>query len=489
MKTIQNALTSTFVASTLAITSFSASATMAMQSDGLMTQNGAEVVDVANTTLKLEVGKGKLIKLARPASDIFIVEPGIADVQVKSERIVYVYGVNPGATSFFALDENDNTIFSTQISVTRNIDTIRKMISNLLPDRDISLQLVNDSIVLMTGSVASPDESNSAEAIAQGAFGDNVQLINKLDITQPTQVNMRVRFAEVSRSIVKDLGFNWEGGFFKNNWGIGIQQGRNVADVIADPITGLPTKVFQYGSTPSLFGDIDIGGTFDIDLNYALDMLDQEGFLNMLAEPNLTAQSGQSASFLAGGEYPIPIFDQNRVTVEYKEYGVRLGFTPRVLDTGRIEVLVAPEVSQLTTTGAVEVNGFSIPALTSRRAETTVNLGSGQSFAIAGLLQNTVQDDSTKIPGLGDLPILGTLFRSNGFRRNETELLIVVTPYAVRPISNRQVALPTDGFVAPTDMQRFLQGKKWKPNLNDKSGAKDIAGGPSRKKRAGFQLN
>ena len=451
--------------------------------------SGADVIEVSDSMIDLEISKGKLIRLSRPAVDVFIANPNVANVQVKSDRILYVYGINAGETSIFALDDKDEIIYTSQINVVRNLDAVNETLVRLLPDRSIHLRMINETMIVMSGIVASPDESATAESIVLGALGQGGQVINRLEITQPTQVNLRVRMAEISRSVVKELGFNWEGGFFRNDWGIGLQSGRNIADLVEDPITGNPIKVFEYGDVPSLFGDVDIGGNFNIDLNYAIDALDQQGFINILAEPNLTAQTGESADFLAGGEFPVPFVTRDGVTVNYREFGVRLAFTPTVLDTGRISIQVAPEVSQLSPVGAVEIDGFSIPATTTRRAQTTVNLGSGQSFAIAGLLQNSIQDDSTKIPGLGDIPILGALFKSDAFRRNETELLIVVTPYAVRPISDRQISLPTDGYIAPSDMDRFLKGKQWQPNLNDQSGAQDAAKGPSRKNRAGFQLN
>jgi pilus assembly protein CpaC len=182
--------------------------------------------------------------------------------------------------------------------------------------------------------------------------------------------------------------------------------------------------------------------------------------LSILAEPNLTALSGETASFLAGGEFPIPVPQEDgKVTIEFKDFGVQLAFTPVVLDRGRISLHVGPEVSELTTTGAVSINGFVIPALTTRRAETTVELGSGQSFAIAGLLKNNVDHDVSKFPGLGDLPVLGSLFRSDSFRNDETELVIIVTPYLVRPVSDPGMAVPTDGLNPPNDAERIFLGQ------------------------------
>jgi pilus assembly protein CpaC len=210
----------------------------------------------------------------------------------------------------------------------------------------------------------------------------------------------------------------------------------------------------------------------------------------VLAEPNLTALNGETASFLAGGEFPIPVFQVNNgITVEFKTFGVGLAFTPHLLDAGRINLRVRPEVSQLSAAGAVTLSGFSIPALTTRRAETTVELGSGQSFVIAGLLQNNTTQDISRVPLLGDLPILGALFRSDQFRRNESELVIIVTPYVVRPVSANRIASPTDGFVAPNDVERILGGITYRPQLNDRDQQPRTKEGQGLIGPSGFQLD
>ncbi|MBL4838706.1 MAG: hypothetical protein JKY34_14135, partial [Kordiimonadaceae bacterium] len=226
-----------------------------------------------------------------------------------------------------------------------------------------------------------------------------------------------------------------------------------------------------------------------LDLNYAIDALDQDGFIKVLAEPNLTALSGQTANFLAGGEFPIPIPTRDGIAIEYREFGVKLEFTPTVMNSGRISMHVKPEVSDLSTAGAIRISGISIPSISTRRAETTVELGSGQSFAIAGLIRSNVVQDGDKYPGLGDIPILGALFRSEKFRREETELLIVVTPYLVRPVSDRQLVLPTDNFEVPGDAERFLTGKRWVPTGPKAAINSDRRAGPSLKNRAGFRLD
>ncbi|NIR45892.1 MAG: type II and III secretion system protein family protein, partial [Gemmatimonadetes bacterium] len=236
--------------------------------------------------------------------------------------------------------------------------------------------------------------------------------------------NLRVRIAEVSRDIKNKFGFNWDF-LLSGNFVLGLATSFSTVGA---------TTTAQYTDT---FGDASIDGL--------IDALADDGLITILAEPNLTALSGETASFLAGGEFPIPVSqDSDSITVEFKEFGVGLAFTPTVIGTERISMRVRPEVSQLSTAASVSVAGTSIPGLTTRRAETTVELASGQSFAIAGLLLDDSQEAIQKTPGLGDLPILGALFKSESFQRKETELIIIVTPYLVRPVSTGDLPLPTD---------------------------------------------
>ena len=250
-------------------------------------------------------------------------------------------------------------------------------------------------------------------------------------------------------------------------------------------MTGATFNNIVGGTTLGLFGHI-----LGTDLLGTIDLLQNDGFITTLAEPNLTALSGETASFLAGGEFPIPVSQSlGAVTIEYKQYGVGLAFTPIVLADGRISMRVRPEVSELSDAGSVKLNGFTVPALTTRRAETTVELGSGQSFMIAGLLQNRSSNSVQKAPFLGDLPILGMLFRSTSYQRNETELVIIVTPYLVRPVSG-QLALPTDGYRMPTDADQVLEGQTFKgvsgPRARAPAPAPAIIGGAAA--APGFKL-
>jgi pilus assembly protein CpaC len=279
--------------------------------------------------------------------------------------------------------------------------------------------------------------------------------VNRLKTAVPLQVNLRVKIAEVNRSLLKEVGVN----LFSSDATSGFQFGIGQGDPTAVSPPGGPFGVGALATGGTTIGAA--GRLLGLDIAGAVDLAAKDGLVSILAEPNLTALSGETASFLAGGEYPIPIQQSlGTTTVEYKQYGVGLAFTPIVLADGRISMRVRPEVSELSNEGAVELNDTLIPALTVRRAETTVELGSGQSFMIAGLLRNTNTNNISKAPFLGDLPILGSLFRSSSFRRSETELVIIVTPFLVRPTSGR-LALPTDGYRAPTDVQQVLEGQNF----------------------------
>jgi pilus assembly protein CpaC len=311
-----------------------------------------------------------------------------------------------------------------------------------------------NNLVLLTGTVGSPDDVSEAQRLVQAYVGTGTQVVSRLRSATPLQVNLRVRIAEVSRSLVRQIGVNLlTSGTAGTNGGFsfGIGQGSAI-----NPTTGQVT-------IPSTGTAIRAAGRlFGMDILSALELAEGDGLVTTLAEPNLTALSGETASFLAGGEYPIPVAQQQgAISIEYKSYGVGLAFTPIVLADGRISMRVRPEVSELSSEGSVKMNDTIVPALVTRRAETTVELGSGQSFMIAGLMKNTNQNNVDKAPFLGDLPILGALFRSTKYKRSETELVIIVTPYLVRPVSS-QLSLPTDGFRAPNAGEMIFGGHTYK---------------------------
>jgi len=430
---------------------------------------GAEIVSSGNS-IPVEVQKGSLIRLKSPAATVFITNPAIADVQIKSPTLIYVFGKTPGETSLYALAADDSILFNGVIRVNHNLAGLNHAVARMIPDARVAAMSIQGAIIL-TGQVRSPGQAEDARRIAIRFAGKDAEVINRLRIASPSQVNLRVRIAEVSREIIKQIGFRWDALLSGTDYQVGFMAG---------------------GSTSSrgdnaIFGSVISG---NLNLEGVIDALESEGLISVLAEPNLTALSGETASFLAGGEFPIPVpQDNNSITITFKKFGVGLSFTPTILADNRINLKVNPEVSQLTSAGAVSIGGFSVPALTTRRAETTVELGSGQSFAIAGLLQNNVVRDLSKFPGLGDIPILGALFRSDNFKRNESELVIIITPYTVRPVSGQRMASPLDGLDQSNDVERILKGFSYSPHPNletpstrDGSGRRLI--GP-----AGYSLN
>jgi pilus assembly protein CpaC len=406
-------------------------------------------------SIEIEVNKGVLVRLPQPASAVFVANPAFADIAVKSPTLVYVMGKRTGVTSLFALDSNDRVLADVTLVVNHNLSDIRSSISTLLPNAQIEALSVPGGL-LLTGLVNSAREAEEARRIGVRFLAENEALINQILVVGPNQVNLRVRIAEVSRKVLKRLGFNFDILGTVGNFAFGLATGR--------PLTGLTTRAAQLAGSNAVSGGFNSG---NLDANAIIDALEDEGLVTMLAEPNLTALSGETASFLAGGEFPVPIAQEdNRVTVEFKEFGVSLAFTPTIIGDNRISLKVLPEVSALSSKGAVTINGLTIPALTTRRANTTVELGSGQSFAIAGLLQADSNQTVNEVPGLADIPILGALFRSTGFERNETELVIIVTPYLVRPVSTAALAMPTDGFELPDDYDRIVKGETRRQSQN-----------------------
>ena len=393
--------------------------------------------------LTIEVSEGVLLKLDREAASIFVANPLVADVQVKSTRMLYVFGLTAGSTTLYAVDAQENIIYSATIEITQNIGRIQETISKLLPTSDIYIESVN-GLILLTGHAISPGDADTAQRMVQQIAGEQQRILNRIEISTPNQVNLRVKMAEMSRSTLKSLGIDWLATFESGSTFLEFSTG----------FTAL-------SAADGIFSGGRVGDKFDV--TGVLDALEDEGYLSILAEPNLTAISGETASFLAGGEFPIPVVQSgtsDAITIIFKEFGVGLLFTPTVLSENKINLKVASEVSQLSVAGSVTLSGFNIPALTTRRANTTVELASGQSFAIAGLLQSNISQTASKFPWLGDIPILGTLFRSDEFQREETELVIIITPYIVRPVMGERLMAPTDINHLPADTGHYLKGKR-----------------------------
>lgn len=413
--------------------------------------------------INLSIGRGQLVTVSGNMADVFVANDSIADVQVKSARQLYVFGKAGGETTVYASNAAGDVIWSANIRVGSNIDSVDQMLDLAMPDAKIAVSTMGTGTFLLTGTVASPEDAAEAQRLVQAFVGKDANVITRLKMATPLQVNLHVKFAEVSRTLVRSIGVNLGAADSTSGFKFAVGQGRNF---YPQHIPGAPmgTGTAATSSNVTVVTPTSVGTTlaaagklFGLDLLGALDLGETLGLVTSLSEPNLTALSGETADFLAGGEYPIPISQGLGTTsVEYKKFGVSLAYTPTVLSNGRISIRVRPEVSELSSQGSITLNGFNVPALTVRRAETTVELGSGQSFMIAGLMGNSAQNTVKKMPGAGDLPILGSLFRSTNFQRGETELVIVVTPYLVNPVDGSEIKYPTDGFQNPNDIQRIF---------------------------------
>lgn len=408
--------------------------------------------------LTLSIGEVHQLNLNTAVTDVVVADPRVADVEVTSSKRVYILAKGTGMTDLIATDAAGRTVYRAKVLVGGNLSSLDQLIKLAMPDADIQVHTTSN-VVLLTGTVLQPEDAVEAERLAtmftatQG--GGNVtgtNVINRIKTATPLQINLQVRVAEVSRTLSKEITGNLRGADSGVDSGgqpyfFGLGRGRDIT-------TG-NTVTFPDGGNVIA----GIGRLFGIDVEAAFDLSERAGLTSTLASPNLTTVSGETAEFLAGGRFPIVTSSDNGVSVQYETYGVSLTYTPTVLSDGRISLRVRTEVSDISEQGAIRISGLSVPATTSRMAETTVELGSGQSMMIAGLLNNQLGSSVEKTPGVGDIPVLGALFKSNGWRRNETELMIVITPYLVKPVSDRDIVLPTDGIHSIDDAQRVIMGK------------------------------
>lgn len=434
----------------------------------------AQQVIKPSQEIVLSIGKGELVTVPDDMTDVFVANEEVADVQIKSQRQLYVFGRSGGETTIYASNERGDVIFSANIRVGSNIGSVDQMLALAMPDAKIGVATMGTNTVLLTGTVAAPEDAAEAERLVQAFLGESTNVISRLKTATPLQVNLKVTIAEVSRTLLREIGGNLNTIDGSGGFRFGVGTGRPIGGaeqwLSTGPLAtgnGVAQSAFVFpdgteipGPAVSSDGGTSISGLgklFGIDMLGALDLSERLGLVNTLTEPNLTALSGETATFLAGGEFPIPIAQGlGQVTVQFRQFGVSLAYTPTVLSNGRISMRVRPEVSELSPQGSITLNGFQVPALTTRRTETTIELGSGQSFMIAGLMSSNSQQLLDKAPGLGDVPILGNLFRSREFRRGETELVIVVTPYLVKPVDAKDIKLPTDGYRSAGELEQFL---------------------------------
>lgn len=422
----------------------------------------AQQVVSPSQEIVLSIGKGELVTVPGTMADVFVANEEVADVQVKSQRQLYVFGKSGGETTVYASNERGDVIFAANIRVGSNIGSIEQMLTMAMPDAKIGVSTMGANTVLLTGTVAAPEDASEAERLVQAFLGEGANVISRMKTATPLQVNLQVKFAEVSRSLVREIGANLTSADSTDGFQIGIGTGRGALTQYTPggPVGTNVTEGADGTSVVSTTGGTTLaalGRLFGVDLAGTLDLSERLGLVTTISEPNLTALSGETATFLAGGEFPIPIAQGlGQVTVQFREFGVSLAYTPTVLSNGRISMRVRPEVSELSTQGAITLNGFQVPAITTRRTETTIELGSGQSFMIAGLMSANSQNQLDKAPGLGDVPILGNLFRSRQFRKGETELVIIVTPYLVKPVDAKDIKLPTDGYHSANEFEQLI---------------------------------
>jgi len=424
------------------------------------------------------LNKSRVLRVSRPFAELRVGNPDVADVLPLTTQNLYILGKNPGSTSLSILAPDRNPIAVIDIMVSYDTEGIKRRLFELMPSEQIEVRGSGDSVVL-SGTVAGANHAANAQAVAESFAPGKVT--NLLQVKGSQQVMLAVRFAEMKRTIVKELGLNSSLVLDGNDGEFTLKTGRLLSGA------GVGSLFGSVGVT-----DLTIG---DTTIEAVLDALEDKGLVKTLAEPNLIALTGESASFLAGGEFPIPVsqasqsrdtaeaddaFTGSGVAIEFKQFGVSLAFTPTVIGGDLINLVVAPEVSRLDPLTSVVVDNLEIPGLITRRAKTTVELRDGQSFAIAGLLQNDFSDNIRAFPFLGDLPIIGALFRSTQYQKGETELVIVVTPHLVNPAAGPEhLALPTDNFVPPDEFSLFMMGRTegWtsgKPQPKPETGAGPI---------------
>ena len=403
-------------------------------------------------TIRIEMGHSRLVQLASPLKRVSVADEKIADVLVISPRQLYVNGKKIGSTNIIVWGRSNDVIYRLNVQVTRDITRLKQILTKVLPDEHIEVYELEGGVVLM-GRVSSHDGKAQAETIAKNFEKERVS--NMLQVGGQKQVMLELRFAEVNIEAFK-----------KSNINLGYWDPSIPGDIFftfLGGLTGMPEIDYQKPAI-TFSTKSDVGGWIgkNIDGKHYMafwEILKQNGLMKILAEPNLVCVSGKKASFLAGGEFPIPVPGRDYATIQFKKYGVQLDFLPRVLSDGRISLEVTPEVSDLDYSSGVYIGGYAIPGLTTRKVSTQLELKDGQGFAIAGLLKRDVIRSVSKFPLLGDIPILGALFRSTKFQRRETDLIIIVTPHIVRPGGVSRELVSENDFIEPDDLDFFLLGK------------------------------
>jgi len=407
--------------------------------------------------LNVPMNRAVVVESDQPFSELSIANPGIADVTTLSDKSIYVLGKLPGRTTMTILGADGKLLSNVEVQVTPDIGEFKERLQQILPGEHIEVRTANDGIVL-SGTVSSAAKLDRALDLAKRYANDRVSNLMTVGGTQ--QVMLKVRFAEMQRSVSKNLASSlaMRGTVGGGSAATGVVTG--TGNFTADGAVG---NAFDKGTFPinsGTQGAVGLGFTVgNVEFGVLLEALESKGMVRTLAEPNLTALSGQQAKFLAGGEYPIPVLTQDGVTVKYKPFGVQMAFTPRVVDGNLINLEIDAAVSAIDTSVTMSNGGFSVNAFKRRETSTTVEMRDGESFAIAGLLQDDFNDLNNQIPWLGDVPVLGALFRSSSFERHQSELVIIVTPHLVSPTHGEALTLPTDRVRLPSEAELFLKGR------------------------------
>ena len=430
------------------------------------------VISQESERLQLVVGKSIILRSDRPAKRVSIANPEIADFVLISPQEIYLTGKASGITNLTLWQEK--RIFAIyDLEVSYDVTMLKRKLNEVLPNEQALRVIATHDSITLSGKVSSTASLSQAMALAQ-AYAPEGKVKNLIEVGGVHQVMLEVRIAEMSRSLLRRFGVNFnyvKGGQFGVSTLGGLSQvvSPNDANIATADANGVFSPV-QFLVSPA------VNALFRFKSNGAnwtgfVDALKQDGLIKVLAEPTLVALSGQNAKFLAGGEFPVPVPQGlGTVAIEYKPFGVGLSFTPTVLSENKIGIKVEPEVSELDFTNAIQFQGFVVPGLTTRKAATVIELADGQSFAIAGLLKENVRDVINKFPLLGDIPILGMLFRSREFQKSETELVIIATPHLVKPLDMEKQSLPTDFYREPSDGEFYILGYMEGRETNNPSG-------------------
>jgi pilus assembly protein CpaC len=411
--------------------------------------------------LALGIGKSIVIDLPRDIKDVLVADPKIANAVIRSSQRAYIIGAAVGQTNIVFFDSAGQQIAAYDIAVKRDLNGVRAALKQTLPYADIQVEGLGEGVIL-TGSVSSPLEAQQAGDLAARLAGGADKLVNSIAVRGRDQVMLKVTVAEVARSIIKQMGIDLTANM---NYGTAIVNFNNT-----NPFTALGRPLVAGNATGIGLGSTTVGGITVPSVTATIRAMENAGVIRTLAEPNLTAISGEAATFIAGGEFPIPAgYSCDPVThvcttqISYKKFGISLNFTPVVMTEGRISLRVMTEVSELSNDNSFTVtqatgNALTIPSIKTRRAETTLEIPSGGSMAMAGLIQDQTKQAINGLPGLSQLPVLGTLFRSRDYVNNQTELMVLVTPYVVRAVAQKDLSRPDDGFASASDPQADLLG-------------------------------